>query len=214
VAYATSAQVERYLKNDIPAAEATRVSEMLTDCTTLIDAYTGHTWTSATEARRFEANEKQVLEIDPCLSVTTVVLTEPDIDDDTLEEETDFYLLPGGAGNYPTAPYRQPYRYIKAIAGVWPSPPAYLTITATWADANACPGDVQIACALTVAAWVHNLGIVDGAGEVVSERWDGYQVQYAKGVTETANKRELFPVSALAILDKYREDDQTWVVGI
>ena len=205
--YTTAGQVERYLAQDIPDAEQLRVAGLMRDATDYVDLATGCTWqTAVTETRNYECAGDWVVEIDDAQAVTAVTLTGPGVDPETLVVDEGFYLVPGGSGEAPTAPYREPITGILRAAQRWPKTPWYVTVSGTWQTGNEVPADIARATALIVAATLRALGVgSSAAGDVASESWDGYSVSYVKQAGAAAVEF-VVPASAEDLLARYSRD--------
>ena len=207
--YTTQAQVQRYLPATIDTADESTVASLITDASAIVDSHTGRSWPSSPSAvtKRFPCNNSDYIQIGEALTVTAVALVDMNGDSTTLTETDDYWLLPGGSGNAPTAPYIQPIQAVQVAAASAYGPRCYLSVTGTWATANTVPADIAIATARIVAGWCQDVKIgTSRDANVQSEAWDGYKRQLAVSLTETPMQQRLVPKSALEVLDRYRAE--------
>jgi hypothetical protein len=140
-----------------------------------LNTLTGKSYVSAAEVRKYDGTGTPSLAIDPCLAVTSVVLTSFGTTIHTYAA-TDYLLYP--ANSNPKFELRRDNSgvstirdYLSADAGesrvyYWPKGDQNVWVTGTWADAASAPADYKEAVIILAALYVlagDNLPTISGS---------------------------------------------------
>lgn len=199
MSYCTKGNLQKYLMIDIDSSFDTQVADWISAAESYINKYTGRKdgFEQATaSARYYDGSGTTELEIDNCMSISSVIITEEDSDD------TQYTLTEGQAEDFITYPYNDtPIYRLKLVAGAsvgaFYSGKRRIKVTATWGSASTVPKDITLATTMLVASIIEK-GL--HGGKLSSESLGDYKVTYADldessqalGVKKILNTHKIF----------------------
>ena len=183
--YTTITKVENYLLTEIDLSFQSQVEDWIEAVSKDIDNYTQRSFTSTTETRYFDGNNKREMRIDDALAITTLELSS-EYYGNTFTEEEDYITIP--ANELPiTRIHLKDNWFYNGIQNV--------KITADWGYSATTPSDIEFAATVLVGAIINNQ-MNNDAKE--SESIGDYKVSF------TDNKQEKDYQRAINILDSYK----------
>ena len=141
MAYTTKLKVQEYLNTSIKSAGDSRVNSWIASIDSFIDKFTGRSFESTNETRKFDTDGSDVIMIDDLLSASEV-----QDDGAVITEDSDFVFFPSNS---------TPKYAIEMIDGYFSDQKRALSITGDWGYSETPPADIELAATILVAGLVN-----------------------------------------------------------